>query len=150
MTLLALGRRNPNDAFGEIQYGLSGNPGQRRGEWRKSSARESQPASLRASFSSSGRQDEVPVGHVTNGVHVPTWDSAPADDLWTEACGKERWLGTMKTVEQDIRRVSDADLWQFRLAASKSLVAYARERLSRQLALIRRAARDDPQGKSSL
>ena len=24
--------------------------------------------------------DEVPVGHVTNGVHVPTWDSAEADD----------------------------------------------------------------------
>ena len=38
--------------------------------------------------------DEVPVGHVTNGVHMPTWDSAAADDLWTEACGKDRWLGT--------------------------------------------------------
>ena len=33
-------------------------------------------------------EDEVPVGHVTNGVHMPTWDSAAADDLWTEACGK--------------------------------------------------------------
>src|ERR1019366_9745152 len=31
---------------------------------------------------------EVPVGHVTNGVHMPTWDSIAADDLWTEACGK--------------------------------------------------------------
>ena len=78
-------------------------------------------------------EDEVPVGHVTNGVHMPTWDSAPADDLWTEACGKDRWLGTMETLEQDIRRVSDARLWQFRTAASKSLVEYARERLSRQL-----------------
>jgi starch phosphorylase len=78
--------------------------------------------------------DEVPVGHVTNGVHMPTWDSAPADDLWTEACGKDRWLGTTKTLEQDIRSVSDASLWQFRIAASKSLVEYARERLSRQLA----------------
>ena len=38
-------------------------------------------------------EDEVPVGHVTNGIHVPTWDSAPADDLWTQACGKDRWLG---------------------------------------------------------
>ena len=77
--------------------------------------------------------DEVPVGHVTNGVHVPTWDSAPADDLWTEACGKDRWLGTMKTMEQDIRSISDAGLWQFRLAAGRSLVDYARKRLSRQL-----------------
>jgi starch phosphorylase len=78
--------------------------------------------------------EEVPVGHVTNGVHMPSWDSAAADDLWTEACGKDRWLGTMETLEQDIRRVSDAGLWQFRIAASKSLVEYARERLSRQLA----------------
>jgi starch phosphorylase len=76
---------------------------------------------------------EVPVGHVTNGVHMPTWDSAPADDLWTGACGKERWLGAAETLERDIRRVSDAKLWQFRIAASKSLVEYARERLSRQL-----------------
>ncbi|MGB9071574.1 MAG: alpha-glucan family phosphorylase, partial [Terriglobales bacterium] len=78
-------------------------------------------------------EDEIPIGHVTNGVHMPTWDSAPADDLWTEACGKGRWLGTTETIEQDIWRVSDAKLWQFRIAASKSLVEYARERLSRQL-----------------
>jgi starch phosphorylase len=79
-------------------------------------------------------EDEVPIGHVTNGVHTPTWDSAPADDLWTEACGKDRWLGTTESLEQDIRRVSDTKLWQFRTAASKSLVEYARERLSRDLA----------------
>ncbi len=78
--------------------------------------------------------DEVPVGHVTNGVHMPSWDSAAADDLWTNACGKNRWLGTMETLERDIRRVSDADLWQFRTAARKSLVEYARERLARHYA----------------
>jgi starch phosphorylase len=79
-------------------------------------------------------EEEVPVGHVTNGVHVPTWDSAPADELWTKACGKDRWLGTSEALEQNMRRVSDTELWKFRTAASKSLVEYARERLSRQLA----------------
>jgi starch phosphorylase len=79
-------------------------------------------------------EDEIPIGHVTNGVHMPTWDSAPADDLWTESCGKGRWLGTTGTLEQDIRRVSDLRLWQFRTAASKSLVQYARERLSLDMA----------------
>ena len=79
-------------------------------------------------------QEEMPVGHVTNGVHTPTWDSPSADDLWTEACGKQRWMGTTEALEQAIRRVSDARLWQFRTAAGKSLVEYARERLSRQLA----------------
>ena len=77
--------------------------------------------------------NEVPVGHVTNGVHMPTWDSASADDLWTEACGKDRWLGTMKTMERDIRSISDARLWQFRTEASKSFVEYTRERLTMQL-----------------
>jgi glycogen phosphorylase len=78
--------------------------------------------------------DEVPVGYVTNGVHMPSWDSPAADALWTEACGKDRWLGTTETLEQDIRGVSDARLWQFRTAAGKSLVEYARRQLSRQLA----------------
>jgi starch phosphorylase len=78
--------------------------------------------------------DEVPVGHVTNGVHMPTWDSAAADDFWTKACGKDRWLGMKENLEQDIRRVSDDTLWQFRIATSKSLVEYARERLARHYA----------------
>ncbi len=80
-------------------------------------------------------EDEVPIGHVTNGVHMPTWDSAAADDLWTAACGKSRWLGTTENLEKDVRRVSDSALWTFRTAASKALVEYARGRLSRELAV---------------
>jgi glycogen phosphorylase len=79
-------------------------------------------------------EDEVPVGHVTNGVHMPTWDSAAADDLWTEACGKSRWLGATQNLERDIRRLSDSALWQFHTAGSATLVKFARERLSSQLA----------------
>jgi starch phosphorylase len=79
--------------------------------------------------------NEVPIGHVTNGVHMPTWDSALADGLWTEACGKERWRGTNENLETDIRKVSNEKLWQFRNASRKSLVEYARERLSLELAV---------------
>jgi len=78
-------------------------------------------------------EEEVPIGHVTNGVHMPTWDSAAADDLLTEVCGRDRWLGPGENMEQDIRGISDARLWQFRTDTSKSLVEYTRERLSRQL-----------------
>jgi starch phosphorylase len=78
-------------------------------------------------------EDEVPVGHVTNGVHMPSWDSAAADDLWTEACGKDRWLGTVESLERTIRGVSSDKLWQLRTAATASLIAFARERLARQL-----------------
>jgi hypothetical protein len=30
-------------------------------------------------------QDEIPVGHVINGLDMPTWDLALAADFWTEA-----------------------------------------------------------------
>ncbi len=131
--LLALGRQNPNDSsenFNMAYLAIRGS-GAVNGVSRlhgKVSRHLFEP------LFPHWPEDEVPVGHVTNGVHMPTWDSAPADDLWTEACGKDRWLGTTETLERDIRRVSDASLWQFRIAASKSLVEYARQRLSRQLA----------------
>jgi starch phosphorylase len=80
--------------------------------------------------------DEVPVGHVTNGVHMPTWDSAAADNLWTEACGKGRWMGTSATLEADLRRVSEEKFWALRATSRKSLVEYARESVGRQMAAV--------------
>jgi len=55
--------------------------------------------------------EEVPIGYVTNGVHMPTWDSAEADALWTGSCGKDRWLGTTENLEQNIRSLPEASLW---------------------------------------
>ncbi len=78
-------------------------------------------------------EDEVPIGHITNGVHMPTWDSAHADDLWTDACGKDRWQGTATNLEQKIRGVPDATIWALRATVRKTLVEYARGRLSKQL-----------------
>ena len=77
---------------------------------------------------------EVPIGYVTNGVHVPIWDSAAADNLWTEACGKQRWDNDLKKIEDDIRRVPDKRLWQMRSASRRSLVEFIRSRLARQIA----------------
>jgi len=76
---------------------------------------------------------EVPVGHVTNGVHMSTWDSEEADELWTGACGKERWLGTVETLEEKIRKVPDSMVWECRASARETLIDYIRQRLSRQL-----------------
>ena len=132
--LLALGRQNPNDSsesFNMAYLAIRGS-GAVNGVSRlhgKVSRHLFEPLFPRWPV------DEVPVGYVTNGVHMPSWDSAEADDLWTKACGKDRWLMTTEPMEGDIRSVSDASLWQFRIAASKSLVEYARERLSKQLAV---------------
>ena len=79
-------------------------------------------------------QPEVPVGHVTNGVHTPTWDSAAADALWTQTCGRERWRGTMETVGDDIRRAPDSALWKLRAKHRLELVRFVRGRLASQLA----------------
>ena len=131
--LLALGRRNPGDAaedFNMAYLAIRGS-GAVNGVSRLH-AKVSRH--LFGTLFARWPENEVPVGHVTNGIHVPTWDSAPADELWTKACGKDRWLGTTESLEQNMRRVSDTDLWKFRTAASNSLVEYARERLSRQLA----------------
>ena len=78
-------------------------------------------------------RDEVPVGHVTNGVHMPCWDSELADKIWTQACGKDRWRGELKTIEQDISKLSDEILWQLRNASRNNLVSYTRKKLERQL-----------------
>ena len=131
--LLALGRQNPNDSqenFNVAYLAIRGS-GAVNGVSRlhgKVSRCLFEPLFPR------WPEDEIPVGHVTNGVHMPSWDSAAADELWTKACGKDRWLGTTETLERDIRRVSDAELWQMRTNASQSLVVYARERLSQILA----------------
>ena len=130
--LLALGRQNPNDSSESLNmaYLAIRGSGAVNGVSRlhgKVSRRLFEPLFPR------WPEAEVPVGHVTNGVHMPSWDSAAADDLWTEASGKDRWMGATETLEQDIRRVSDATVWRFRTAATISLVEYARERLSRQL-----------------
>jgi starch phosphorylase len=78
--------------------------------------------------------DEVPVGHVTNGVHMPTWDSPAADDVWTEACGKDRWKGMSATLEADLWKVPDEKLWALRASSRKALVEYTRECIGRQMA----------------
>ncbi|HGX91962.1 MAG TPA: alpha-glucan family phosphorylase, partial [Candidatus Tenderia sp.] len=77
-------------------------------------------------------QAEVPVGHVTNGVHVPSWDSPESDSLWTEACGKHRWRGRLETVEANFRQLPDATLWRVRCHGRQRLVAWLRHRLVSQ------------------
>jgi len=77
---------------------------------------------------------EVPVTHVTNGVHMPTWDSAEADRVWELACGKDRWRGTLANMEKNISAVSDPDMWRCRGDSRRVLVDYVRRLYVRQLA----------------
>jgi starch phosphorylase len=76
---------------------------------------------------------DVPVGSVTNGVHMPSWDSAIADTVWSNAGGKDRWRGDLTMLEQDIYNTSDELLWQMRNTSRNNLVDYTRKKYVRQL-----------------
>ena len=130
--LLALGRQNPGDAsepFNMAYLAVRGS-GQINGVSKlhgRVSRHIFQPLFPR------WPEQEVPIGSVTNGIHVPTWDSAEADALWTTACGKKRWRGD-SPVEDDIRQLTDTQLWLMRTEGRKTLIGRMRKRYARQLA----------------
>lgn len=77
---------------------------------------------------------EVPVSHVTNGVHIPSWDSPWADNEWTSSCGKDRWrIATELLPPEPLQHISDAQLWQMATQERAQLVDYVRARLTHQL-----------------
>ncbi len=81
-------------------------------------------------------QSEVPVTHVSNGVHMPSWDSAISDVLWTKSCGKKRWLGNQETMEEEVNKIDDKTLWICRSAGRLTLIENVRKRLAQQQAIL--------------
>ena len=75
---------------------------------------------------------EVPVGHVTNGVHIPSWDSPEADHLWTNACGQERWREELHEIDTAIRNIPDAELWAMRTINRQRLIEWIKKRVNSQ------------------
>jgi starch phosphorylase len=76
---------------------------------------------------------EVPVGYVTNGVHIPTWDSPAAQRIWEQACPGDCWPEGVDYLKDGISQVSDSRIWCFRAEARRDLVDYVRRRHTRQL-----------------
>jgi starch phosphorylase len=74
-------------------------------------------------------EDEVPITHVTNGVHLPTFLSEPFRELYDRYLGEE-WLhraGDPATWEP-VTSIPDAELWEARCAARARLIAYVRQK----------------------
>ena len=79
---------------------------------------------------------EVPIGHVTNGVHLPTWLSSDAEQHWFELHGDEiPWRGGDSVVADLLARVDDHWLWQIRQHARHELLAFVCGYLARSLAV---------------
>ena len=131
-TLMALGRQDENnyaENFNMAYLAIRGSGAVNA----VSNLHEEVSKKLFASLFSRWPLDEIPVGHVTNGVHMPSWDSEFADKLWTDACGKSRWKGELVTIEEEIYKIPASTLWQFRNESRNELVNYIRKRFERQI-----------------
>ncbi len=73
---------------------------------------------------------EVPVVHVSGGVHLPTWTTEVDERFSGEVCGESQ--NPERTVKA-IKELSDEQLWSFRAAAREKLVDYVRCQLSQRL-----------------
>jgi starch phosphorylase len=79
---------------------------------------------------------EVPIGHITNGVHVTGWTSPTAGAFWSLHLG-EQWDAHLQEREfwergLDPRNIPDADLWQLRNRLRRELIEFVRRRLREQ------------------
>jgi len=78
-------------------------------------------------------EEEVPIGHITNGVHVPSWLSAQMLQLY-DRLFPANWFRRLG--EPDVwQRIHDCDpgeLWETHYALKNLLLQFVRRRLARQ------------------
>jgi len=74
--------------------------------------------------------EEVPISYVTNGVHAPTWISAPLRYLVEHHIGHD-WdakLRDQNAWAEAIASIPDAELWNAHVRLKERLVAFIRQR----------------------
>ncbi|HEY2770661.1 MAG TPA: alpha-glucan family phosphorylase [Solirubrobacteraceae bacterium] len=73
--------------------------------------------------------EQVPIGHVTNGVHIPTWIGGPMRELLDRHLG-EGWFDRAPDPQAwaAVDEISDTDLWEVRCHQRAQLVDFVRER----------------------
>src|SRR5918995_2934646 len=84
--------------------------------------------------------EDVPIGHVTNGVHVPTWLGGPMRALLDRHLG-DRWLtrAADPATWAPVREIPDEELWAVRGEQRAAFVDYVRAKST-----VDRLGREDP------
>ncbi len=79
-------------------------------------------------------EDEVPIGHITNGVHVPSWVSSDMKQLLDRYLGP-RWREESggAAIWRRAEEIPDQVLWQVHVGRRERLISKARNELRRQL-----------------
>ena len=80
-----------------------------------------------------GPEDAVPIGHVTNGVHVPSWLAPQMRRLYDRhlGVGWQRQSGAAHTWAA-IETVDDGELWETHLSLKAQLFNFVRRRAREQ------------------
>ena len=78
-------------------------------------------------------EDAVPIGHITNGVHVPSWLAPQMCRLYDRhlGVGWQQRSGVARTWEE-IENVDDGELWETHLSLKSQLLAFVRRRAVEQ------------------
>lgn len=79
------------------------------------------------------KPEQVPIRHITNGIHSPTWLARRMKLLFDEHMAAD-WLDHIDDprIWEDIDKIPDAALWDVRRHLKRKLVAYMRERVRNQ------------------
>jgi starch phosphorylase len=78
-------------------------------------------------------EDEVPIGHITNGVHVPSWLAPQMSRLYERHLGTEwREHSSEAKMWEGIEDVDDGELWETHLSLKSRLIEFVRRRLVEQ------------------
>ncbi len=80
-------------------------------------------------------EDAVPIGHITNGVHVPSWLAPQMRRLYDRHLGVG-WLNRSsdKRTWAAIESIDDGELWETHLSLKSQLLDFTRHRASQQAA----------------
>ncbi len=130
--LMALGRQNPDDPHEEFSMTVLALKLSRRAN-AVSALHGEVSRAMWAGLYPGKPEDEVPIGHITNGVHVPSWLAPQMFRLydrhlgtgWHEHSGEARiWEG--------IESVDDGELWETHLSLKARLLEFVRQRAVEQ------------------
>jgi starch phosphorylase len=79
------------------------------------------------------REDHVPIGHITNGVHVSTWLAPPMRQMYERHLGAD-WAArtTAPALWSAIEDVDDGELWEVHQTLKSRLIDFTRRRIVSQ------------------
>jgi starch phosphorylase len=81
-------------------------------------------------------EDSVPIGHITNGVHVPTWLAPQMFRLYDRHLGAGWHARSGEAhIWEGIENVDDAELWEIHLSLKARLIEFVRRRAVEQARL---------------